>query len=148
MQTRFRVFLALVWAAPLFLSLGTSPAQEKKGAPAVVTSPKKGEEVEQTNQVVGKLAKKESWPVILVRASNDTEWWVQPPIDEVKDGKFAGSAHSGREGMDQGDKYSIIILVCPNKETAQDKFKDGDRIKSLPPSSRYARSEQVEVVRK
>ena len=154
MRTCLTIALALACAIVFCLAGPKSLCQEKKEgaekkeADVVITSPKKGEEVEQINQVEGKCHKK-GHPVVLVRAASDTEWWVQQPVEDPKDGEFTSAAHFGREGdIDKGVKYRIIILLAPSKEAAQEKFKTGDRMKALPPVSQCPRSEQVEVVRK
>jgi len=143
-----RVLLFVVCAFVLTNSADTTAQEKKKEAVAAITAPKDGGKVDQTDQVEGKLNTTEGWPVVVIKPLVGIEpWWVQPPVEELKDGEFSIQAHFGNEETKPGTKFRVMIFVAKSKTDAHS-YKANTTLKALPPESKHPRSEPVEVERK
>lgn len=119
------------------------PALQKEAAGPEVLSPKDGARVPRKDQdppcpeqgpctkvyVEGRLTAG-SWPFLAVAPLNAApRIWIQPPITAVKrDGTFRGMIYLGTDRVGAGEKYSLSIFACQNKQ----RFRQGEVLMGVP----------------
>jgi len=134
--------VALLFGSAFLVAEPPDKKEEKKDV--VVTSPKEGAKVSQSEEIEGQL-NTEGWPVVFVKPEvGDFPWWVQTPVEEVVKGKFSTTAQFGDAATKPGTRYRIQIVVAKSKEDAM-KFERGMTRNALPAG--LPRSDPVKVVR-
>jgi hypothetical protein len=111
----------------------------------VLSEPRDGQKVRETEELEGRVSIPGAYPVILVKAVIGAEWYVQPPVEEIKDGEFTAQVYFGQAGTPAGVRFQVVVVAAANKEQALKQFKENERLKSLPVG--LPRSKVITVVR-
>jgi hypothetical protein len=148
-----RVSLLALWAFLLAgyppggcaLSADEKPARREQ-PPATIVSPKDSSEVEESEDLEGRLSVKEGYPVVMVRPMVPQQpWYVQGFVESVKDGGFSTPITVGDKKTRPGTTFRLAIVVAKSRAEAA-KFKEGMTMPRLPAG--LPRSNFVEVKRK
>lgn len=126
-------------------SASSGQSDRKKKKPAEITEPTNGQEVERTEDVLGRL-NVAGYPVILVRPlkGENTKWWIQPHVEDPQNGKFSGKAYFGDDETADKFPFRVVVVVAKSKSEAK-KFKAGKALRSLP---NLPKSDYVKVIRR
>jgi hypothetical protein len=98
---------------------------------AEITSPGNGSEVKRVTEIKGRIQAPYQ-PVVLVRPLADgSVWYVQKAPKLNDDGEFSLDVVFGNKQTKQGQRFRVIVLAPPTKESAA-KLKLGTIIRKLP----------------
>src|SRR4051794_10545625 len=101
-------WFGVMWLVALSVA-SPALAQGRGEMEAVIVSPKNGSTVTHNEDLRG-LIHGRGWPVVLVRPPGAQPWWVQPPVDDVINGKFSSPVYFGDETSPDGMRFKVIIL--------------------------------------
>src|SRR4051812_2167507 len=109
----------LVPAAAVLWALGAPAAEADRveQQPAKILSPKDGAEVEESEELEGRLDVTEGYPVVLLRPlARDEPWYVQEFVEEVKGGVFNSRIVVGDKATKPGTKFRLVIVVAKSQD--------------------------------
>ena len=78
--------------------------------PVIIMQPKEGADVSTVSFISGKLTRF-AHPVVLVKAKDDTKWWVQPQVNVKSDGTFKSKIRLGNANTPNDKEFELVVLV-------------------------------------
>lgn len=129
MRHRRSALLVMSWLDVLCAD-GPALAQKREPA-AVIVSPEKNGTVVRFDEVEGRL-NTQGWPIVLGKPRGD-DWWIQPAVEEVKNGRFRVPAFFGNDKPKEGTWFQVVIIVAKDMEEAYREYPTGTTLQALPP---------------
>lgn len=111
----------------------------------VIQSPAENDKVGRVGMLRGKLAGA-GRPVVLVRAEEDVEWWVQEPARAGEAGAFEARVRFGNDRTPDGTRFRVVVVAADDAVAAV--LAPGSAHRELPAGIKASKEVQVVLQRK